>query len=82
MSHVLRGEALVFEVDGARLVDGIDVEVAAGEVLALDGAERRRQVDAAPTARGRARCRRAARSSSAAGRSPGLGTRSARGSAR
>ena len=37
MSRVLRGEGLVFEVDGARLVDGIDVEVAAGEVLALTG---------------------------------------------
>ena len=37
MSRVLCGEGLVFEIDGARLVDGIDVEVAAGEVLALTG---------------------------------------------
>ncbi len=37
MSSVLRGDGLVFEVDGTRLVDGIDVELAVGEVLALTG---------------------------------------------
>ena len=37
MSVVLRGTGLTFEVDGKRLVDGIDVELAAGEVLALTG---------------------------------------------
>ena len=37
MSVLLRGSDLTFEVDGRPLVDGIDIELAAGELLALAG---------------------------------------------
>lgn len=37
MSVLLRGSGLTFEIDGRRLVDGVDIELAAGEVLAVAG---------------------------------------------
>ena len=37
MSVALRGEGLAYEIGGKALVDGIDVQASAGEVLALVG---------------------------------------------